>query len=81
MHWMELLTLASMFCCLGMVQQEDDLLTRYKRNLNVTFALCLIYQRALIIPLRKNFGVEALGLPCLLALIMLILWAAFSGDL
>jgi hypothetical protein len=79
---MELLTFASMFCCLGMVQQQqDDLLTRYKRNLNVTFNLCVIWQRALVIPLRNRFGVEALGLPCFLALILLFLWSGFSGDI
>src|SRR5689334_6667055 len=59
--------------------QQEDPRERSKRNFNVALNVALIYQRALVIPLRKNFGVEALR-PCLFSLIALVAWSAFSGD-
>jgi hypothetical protein len=64
-----------------MQQQQDDFMTRYKRNFNVAFTLCLMFQRALVVPMRNRFGVEALGTPCLLALIMLVVWSSLSQDI
>ncbi len=66
------------------MREHDDMkvsgVENWKRNFNIAYALCVMHQRALTVPMRKNFGTEALGLPCLLALIMMVLWATFSRD-
>jgi hypothetical protein len=82
MKWIGLLSVFScMFLCLGIgQQQQDDFMTRYKRNLNLTFTACLIHQRAIIVPFRKGFGVRALGGQCLCALILMCGWAALTKD-
>jgi hypothetical protein len=78
MEWMAFF--GCFFLCLGMVQRQEDL-SRHKLNLNIVFGLCVCYQRALIIRLRKWFGVEALGLPCMFALGLLVVWSALSSDI
>ena len=61
-------------------QQEQDVMQNIKRNFNIAFNLCVMHQRALIVPLRNKFGVEALGTSCLFALIIMVLWVTFSRD-
>jgi hypothetical protein len=63
------------------MREQGDAVTGYKQNFNVLYMLCTFHQRAIIVPLRKNFGVEALGFPCLLALVVMVLWATFSHDI
>ena len=48
-------------------QQQDDMMTKYKKNFNFIYSACLIHQRCLVVPLRRAFGVQALGTPCALA--------------
>lgn len=63
-----------------MQQQQDDFMTRYKRNFNIAYSVLLIHQRAIIIPIRERFGKEILGLPCALSLALMCGWAALSRD-
>jgi hypothetical protein len=63
------------------MQQQEDFVTRYQKSLNNAFGVSVVFQQCFIIPLRKNFGVETLGMRCFLALILMILWSAFSNDI
>jgi hypothetical protein len=60
-------------------QQNNDALS-HKQTFNLLHIFGLAHQRALTVPLRSGYGVEALGLPCLLAVVMMFLWAGFSRD-
>ncbi len=50
------------------------------QKFNVALTLCMILQRALVVPVRKGWGVRALGVPCALAFVLMILWAGLSRD-
>jgi hypothetical protein len=63
-----------------MQQQQDDFMTKWKQNFNFTYSACLIHQRAIVVPLRMAWGPQALGVPCALALVVMVLWAVFSRD-
>jgi len=63
-----------------MQQQQDDFMTRYKRNFNMAYNGMLIHQRAIILPMRERCGKDVLGLPCALALVLMCVWAALSRD-
>jgi hypothetical protein len=50
-----------------------------KRNSNIMQWICMIHQRGIIVPMRENFGKEAL-MPCAFSLVVMCLWAAFTKD-
>jgi len=58
-------------------QQEGN---DFKRNFNIAFSFLVMHQRALTIPMRNRYGLQALGVPCALAVVLMALWAAFSYD-
>ncbi len=60
-------------------QQQNEGMT-WQRSSNLVFWLCLMHQRALTIPMRRKYGVQALAWPCVWALVMMLLWMGFSGD-
>jgi hypothetical protein len=62
------------------MQQEKDIVQTLKERFNIAFFLMLVWQRAIIVPLRNRFGREAQGLPCVFALGLMFLWASFSKD-
>jgi hypothetical protein len=51
-----------------------------KESFNIVFSLCVIHQRALTVPLRNRFGVEAMGIPCAWAFGLIVVYAVFSLD-
>jgi hypothetical protein len=63
-----------------MQQQQEDFMTRYKRNFNIAYNLMLVHQRAIIIPMRERYGKEVFGSPCALAFLLMCAWAALSMD-
>jgi hypothetical protein len=63
-----------------MQQQKQDSGPDKKQTFDIVYSLCLMHQRALVVPLRTGWGKEALGLPCLLALALMFFWAGFSRD-
>jgi hypothetical protein len=63
-----------------MEQQHQNAQSDFKRDFNVACWVAMIYQRALVIPLRKNFGTEAFGLPTALAFVLMCFWASLSMD-
>ena len=82
-EWIEMLiVLSCLFPCLGMVQQqqEDDFITRYKRNFNIICLLMIIHQRGIVVIGRNRWGKEAIALPNALAFVMMILWASLTQD-
>ena len=64
------------------MQQQNDPNDpfEWKRNFNVAYNILLIHQRAVVVPLRMAWGPQALGVPCALALVLMVVWAAFSRD-
>ena len=52
----------------------------WKRNFNIAYNILLIHQRAVVVPLRMAWGPQALGVPCALALVLMVVWATFSRD-
>jgi hypothetical protein len=63
-----------------MQQQQDDVMTQYKRNFNFFYTGCLIHQRGVVIPLRRGLGGDALGAPCALAFVLMCVWAMCTRD-
>ena len=63
-----------------MQQQQNDPMS-WGQKFNIVYWLCLVHQRAIVVPLRSGFGTEALGAPCLLAVLLLYLWGQFSQDM
>ena len=59
---------------------EKDAFQEWKNNVNIAWWVCLIHQRCIVVPLRKWWGVQALGTSCALGLLLMIFWAAFAGD-
>jgi hypothetical protein len=59
-------------------QQENG--DNWKRNFNVTHSIFLMHQRALTVPMRNQYGGQALGTPCALALVMMLLWWMATHD-
>lgn len=67
-----------LFCCFGMVQQQGK--GDWKQNFNIAYAICLWHSRALLVPFRRYWGVQALGFPSLFALGLMILWWMATHD-
>jgi len=44
------------------------------------YFLCSIHQRAVLVPFRRFYGVQALGMPCFFAAILIFLWWIFTAD-
>lgn len=59
---------------------RNNVMGDVKRNFNILWLLCVMHQRALTIPLRTCYGKEALGMPCLFAVLMMILWGGLAND-
>jgi len=51
-----------------------------KDTFNVLMVFAWSYQRALLVPFRSGYGSEALGVPGVGALVLMLVWAGFSGD-
>src|SRR5262249_507293 len=49
-------------------------------KINFIYNICSAYQRAIVIPVRNQWGINALGLPCLFAFLLQFAWAAFTRD-
>lgn len=60
------------------MQQQKEM--GFKEKFNICHFLMVIHQRGLTIMCRSYWGKEALGLPCLLALILMFLWYVFTAD-
>ncbi len=63
-----------------MQQQQNDAFGDWKRNFNIATWLCTIHQRAITIPMRRTYGQQALGTPCALAVVMMLLWSMATQD-
>ena len=61
-------------------QQQKTQQQQYKDSFNIAFTLCLVHQRALTVVMRNQYGVRALGLPCGLAFVLMVVWGAFARD-
>jgi hypothetical protein len=61
-------------------QQQPNIVEDFKRNFNIGCTILTIWQRAIIVPMRNQFGVESLGLICLMSFCLMAVWAAWSGD-
>jgi hypothetical protein len=61
-----------------MEQQKEG--SDLKRNFNFAYAVMVMHQRALTIPMRNHYGTQALGIPCALALVLMVLWGMPSRD-
>jgi hypothetical protein len=61
-------------------QQHQEEPFNKKQAFDIAIGLLLAHQRAIVLICRNRFGIEALGLPCLVALIGMITWASFSRD-
>lgn len=62
------------------MQQENDISKDWKRNINIAFSLMTMHQRALVVPVRRHFGTQALAFPCLFALGLIMLWYVATAD-
>jgi hypothetical protein len=63
-----------------MPPEQKDFWHDWKRNFNIGFTIFLAHQRALTVPLRSRYGKEALGIPCVLALVLMFLWVMATHD-
>jgi hypothetical protein len=81
MNWWQLLSLVSVFCCLGMTQQQpQNHKLQMKDSFNLLYLICTAFSRALTLPFRVRYGTEALNKPCLFALALLVAWTALSQS-
>jgi hypothetical protein len=62
-------------------QEQTDFMTKWKNNFNWAYSVALVHQRCLVIPMRKGFGVQALGTPCALALVLMAVWGLCTRDM
>jgi hypothetical protein len=62
------------------MQQERDDAMNQKRSFNIVYALMVMHQRALTVPMRNRWGVNALGMSCALALILMFVWTMVTQD-
>jgi hypothetical protein len=61
-----------------MAQQYKEL--TFKEKWNICFAIMLWHQRCLVLGERRFWGSEALGKPCVFAVVLMLLWFLFSHD-
>jgi len=63
-------------------QQREgfDWVQAQKTNINICTGLLVIYQRAIIVPMRHRFGVEALGFVCFFSFLFMVIWGACLQD-
>jgi hypothetical protein len=62
------------------MEKQNDIFKQYKENFNIVYFICLVLQRCIVAPLRTGWGTDALGVPCLFAFVLMVLWSAFSRD-
>lgn len=79
MDWMQLLTYASMFCCLGMVQQQQKELTM-KEKMNFLHAVAGYHKIGLTLLTRAYPGKRFLDFPCFFSFLMMGIWYVLSAD-
>lgn len=60
---------------------QHDGLQNWKRNSNIATWGATIIQRGVVIICRSHWGTDAIGFPCAVALILMMVWAAFSRDI
>lgn len=61
-------------------QGQKDLFQDFRKHFNFAYSFCTAYQRALIVPFRNKWGTQALGLPCLFAIGLMMLWYIATAD-
>ena len=61
-------------------QQQESLVANWRSKFNIAYTLLVIHQRAIVVPLRKYWGLKALALPCFWAFGLMVAWAALSRD-
>jgi hypothetical protein len=61
-------------------QQQNDVRENWKRNFNIAYGIALIHQRAIVMLSRNMWGSQALGVPCALALLLMLFWGALTQD-
>lgn len=61
-------------------QQQNDGTLSWKQNFNIAYAFALWHQRAITVPMRDKYGVQALGFPCFFAFLLMMLWYTFTRD-
>jgi hypothetical protein len=61
------------------MQQQQQPLT-WKDKINAVYNICDIHQRGVVIPLREGMGPNFLGIKCLIAFVLMLIWAAVSQD-
>lgn len=60
-------------------QQQQEGLT-WGQKFNLAFLIATAHHRALLVPFRTGWGVDALAFPCLFAFLLILVWAIFSRD-
>ena len=63
-----------------MKSQQQDFAEGWRTNFNFGHTFCMAIQRALTVPMRSHYGIEALGWPCVLALALMVIWYMASRD-
>ena len=56
-------------------QQGFDWVEAQKRNWNLIVFALAVWQRAVVVPMRYRFGVEALGSICVASFLFMAVWA------
>ncbi len=80
MDWIELLrNFGWLFFCIGMVQPQQKELS-YKEKFNIVVFFVVVFQRAIVVITRKQFGLQALGKECAFAFFLILAWAALTQD-
>jgi hypothetical protein len=61
-------------------QQQKTEQQKFKDSFNIAFFWFLVHQRGLTVLMRNQWGVQALGFPCGLAFVLMLVWASFARD-
>lgn len=64
-----------------MQKQEQDWPQEMKKNVNIALGIAQILQRCFVLVSRNRFGTQALGFPCLFAVILMLLWYMCTLDI
>src|SRR5271166_4220165 len=62
------------------MQQERDDAMDHKRSFNITFVFMLMHTLGLTLVMRTRQGSQILGLPCALALGLMVVWTTVAQD-
>ena len=64
-----------------MPQQQLEEKMTWGQKFNLAWAFANVHDRALMVPFREGWGVDAIGFPSLFAFFLILLWALFSQDI